>query len=97
MLKGTLRLFRVEGIPVDIHWTWLFVFVLVFWSLATNLFPATYPGRASKSSAGAWPVAARMAPTLRSTTTGSSGSCPPAQRRAPRPRLGHGRRCDAGR
>lgn len=44
MLKGTLRLFRVEGIPVDIHWTWLFVFVLVFWSLATNLFPATYPG-----------------------------------------------------
>ena len=42
MLKGTLRLFRVEGIPVDIHWTWLFVFVLVFWSLATNLFPAIY-------------------------------------------------------
>ena len=35
MLKGTLRPFRVEGIPVDIHWTWLFVFVLVFWSLAT--------------------------------------------------------------
>lgn len=39
-----MRLFRVEGIPVDIQWTWLFVFVLVVWSLATNLFPATYPG-----------------------------------------------------
>jgi PDZ domain-containing secreted protein/Zn-dependent protease len=43
-LKGTVRLFRVKGIPVNINWTWLFVFVLVFWSLATGLFPATYPG-----------------------------------------------------
>ncbi len=44
MLRSTIRLFRVKGIPVGINWTWLFVFVLVFWSLAAALFPATYPG-----------------------------------------------------
>ena len=43
MLKGNIRLFRVKGIPVTINWTWLFVLVLVFWSLADSLFPATYP------------------------------------------------------
>jgi Zn-dependent protease len=42
-LESTVRLFRVKGIPVYINWTWLFVFVLVFWSLAHSLFPATYP------------------------------------------------------
>lgn len=44
MLTSTIRLFRVKGIPVGINWTWLFVFVLVFWSLARALFPVTYPG-----------------------------------------------------
>ncbi len=43
MQRGTVQLFRVRGVPVRIHWTWLLVFVLVFWSLATSLFPATYP------------------------------------------------------
>lgn len=35
---------RVRGIPVGAHWSWLFVFGLVVWSLASSLFPAAYPG-----------------------------------------------------
>lgn len=36
-------LFRVRGVPVKIGWSWLVIFVLIFWSLATALFPSTYP------------------------------------------------------
>jgi hypothetical protein len=43
VLRSTIRLFWVKGIPVGINWTWLFVFLLVFWSLASALFSATYP------------------------------------------------------
>jgi PDZ domain-containing secreted protein/Zn-dependent protease len=43
-VESTIRFFRVRGIPVGAHWSWLFVFVLVVWSLSTTLFPATYPG-----------------------------------------------------
>lgn len=43
-MESNVRLFRVKGIPVGVNWSWLFVFVLFFASLATSLFPATYPG-----------------------------------------------------
>ncbi|MEQ4204306.1 site-2 protease family protein [Actinopolymorpha sp. B9G3] len=43
MLTSSVRLFRVKGVPVGISWTWLVIFVLVLWSLAAVLFPATYP------------------------------------------------------
>jgi PDZ domain-containing secreted protein/Zn-dependent protease len=43
-VESTIRFFRVRGIPVGAHWSWLFVFALVVWSLSTALFPATYPG-----------------------------------------------------
>lgn len=39
-------LFRIRGVPVKIGWSWLIIFGLVFWSLASALFPATYPGLA---------------------------------------------------
>ena len=35
--------FRIKGVPVKVGWSWLVIFVLVFWSLATVLFPASYP------------------------------------------------------
>jgi PDZ domain-containing secreted protein/Zn-dependent protease len=41
-----MELFRVRGVPVRIGWSWLVIFLLVFWSLGTALFPATYPGLA---------------------------------------------------
>lgn len=43
-MKSSVRLFTVKGIPVGVNWTWLFVFLLVVWSLATALFPASYAG-----------------------------------------------------
>jgi PDZ domain-containing secreted protein/Zn-dependent protease/CBS domain-containing protein len=49
VLKSTIRLFRVRGIPVGVNWTWLLVFLLVFWSLADALFPVTYPGLSGAS------------------------------------------------
>ncbi|MGZ4459097.1 MAG: site-2 protease family protein [Nocardioides sp.] len=39
-----MTLFRVRGVPVKVDWSWLVIFLLVFWSLGTSLFPSTYPG-----------------------------------------------------
>lgn len=36
-------LFRVKGVPVKIGLSWLVIFALVFWSLASAMFPSTYP------------------------------------------------------
>ncbi len=44
MMESTFTLLRVRGIPIGVHWSWLFVFAIVVWSLATALFPTTYPG-----------------------------------------------------
>jgi Zn-dependent protease len=43
-MRSSVRLFKVKGIPVGVNWTWILVFVLVFWSLGREMFPATYPG-----------------------------------------------------
>jgi Zn-dependent protease len=43
-VQGSLRLGRIAGIEVSIHYTWLFAFVLVTWSLAQGFFPAMFPG-----------------------------------------------------
>jgi PDZ domain-containing secreted protein/Zn-dependent protease/predicted transcriptional regulator len=44
MMESSLTILRVRGIPIGVHWTWLFVVAIVVWSLGTVLFPATYPG-----------------------------------------------------
>jgi PDZ domain-containing secreted protein/Zn-dependent protease/CBS domain-containing protein len=43
-VESTFTFLRVRGIPIGAHWSWLFVFGLVVWSLASRLFPASYPG-----------------------------------------------------
>ena len=43
-MESSFTVLRISGIPIGAHWTWLIVFGLVVWSLATSLFPATYPG-----------------------------------------------------
>jgi PDZ domain-containing secreted protein/Zn-dependent protease len=43
-MDPSITLFRVRGIAIGAHWTWLLVFAIVVWSLASALFPATYPG-----------------------------------------------------
>lgn len=43
-MESSFTLLRVRGIPIGVNWSWLVVFGLVVWSLASALFPATYPG-----------------------------------------------------
>jgi PDZ domain-containing secreted protein/Zn-dependent protease len=43
-MESSFTVLRIKGIPIGAHWSWLFVFGLVVWSLARSLFPATYPG-----------------------------------------------------
>ena len=45
MFKRNLRLFTLQGIPVEINISWLFVLTLVTWSFATGFYPESYPGR----------------------------------------------------
>lgn len=51
MLTNSIRLFRIAGIEVGVHYSWLVVFGLVTWSLAVGLLPRAIPGIAG---AEAW-------------------------------------------
>lgn len=44
MRTGSVRIFRVAGIDVYVHVSWLVVFVLITWSLATGYYPPLIPG-----------------------------------------------------
>ncbi|MFW6151149.1 MAG: site-2 protease family protein, partial [Chloroflexota bacterium] len=43
-MKSSIRLGRIAGIEIGIHYTWIFIFILVSWSLAQGFFPQYYPG-----------------------------------------------------
>jgi Zn-dependent protease len=43
-MNETFRLGRIAGIPIGINWSWLLVFALFVWSLASAVFPAANPG-----------------------------------------------------
>jgi len=43
-MKGSLRVARIAGIEISIHYTWILIFVLITWSLAAGYFPDEYPG-----------------------------------------------------
>lgn len=42
-MESSFRIARVGGIEIGASWTWLIVVAIIMWSLATALFPATYP------------------------------------------------------
>jgi Zn-dependent protease/CBS domain-containing protein len=42
-MESSFRLGRIAGIEIGVHYTWLLAFGLVTWSLAHNMFPASYP------------------------------------------------------
>jgi Zn-dependent protease len=44
MVRSTLPLFRVHGIEVGVHVSWLIVFGLVTWSIAMGFVPQVLPG-----------------------------------------------------
>lgn len=43
-MQNSFRLLKIKGISIEAHWSWLLIFGLVIYSLASSLFPATYPG-----------------------------------------------------
>jgi len=43
-MRGSIRIARIAGIDISIHYTWLFIFVLVTWTLSKNFFPLLSPG-----------------------------------------------------
>jgi Zn-dependent protease/CBS domain-containing protein len=43
MDEGNLRIGRIFGIPIEINYSWLIIFLLVFWSLSLGYFPRYYP------------------------------------------------------
>lgn len=42
-MEANVKIGRILGIPVGLHWSWFLVFVLVTSSLAAGYFPAEYP------------------------------------------------------
>ena len=53
-MKASWNLGSIAGIQVGVHYTWLFAFGLITWSLAQGFFPQIYPGWAA---ATYWTVA----------------------------------------
>ena len=43
-MKPTFKLFRIAGITIGIHYTWIFALIFFSWTLAMVYFPAGYPG-----------------------------------------------------
>src|SRR6266540_5592160 len=43
MMANSFRLFTIGGIEVGVHISWLVIFALVTWSLASSYFPAVVP------------------------------------------------------
>jgi Zn-dependent protease/predicted transcriptional regulator len=42
-MNNSMRIFRVFGIDIKLHFTWWFVFALITWSLASSFFPHYFP------------------------------------------------------
>ncbi len=43
-MRGSIRIAKVAGIEIGIHYIWPFIFALVTWLLAANFFPQSSPG-----------------------------------------------------
>ena len=48
-MKASWNLGSIAGIQVGVHYTWLFAFGLITWSLAQGFFPQIYPGWAAST------------------------------------------------
>src|SRR6266536_2969751 len=43
-MQSSIRLGRIAGIDIGLHYTWIFAVVLIAWSLALGYFPDVVPG-----------------------------------------------------
>ena len=44
MVRSSVRLFRIAGIDIGVHVSWLIIFGLTTWSIATGVLPQVLPG-----------------------------------------------------
>ena len=42
-MGSSIKLGRVFGIEIGVHWSWIFIFAIVTWSFATSIFGEFYP------------------------------------------------------
>jgi len=42
--SNSFKLGRIAGIDIGVHWSWLFIYVLLTWSLGSTLFDEEFPG-----------------------------------------------------
>jgi Zn-dependent protease/predicted transcriptional regulator len=43
-MKASIKLFRIAGIDIGIHYSWIFIFLLFTWTLAVGYFPVQFTG-----------------------------------------------------
>ncbi len=43
MLRGSVQIAKIGGIAINIHVSWILIFILVTWTLAGSYFPQNYP------------------------------------------------------
>jgi Zn-dependent protease len=43
-MNANIKIGRISGIPINLHWSWFLVFILVTWSLAGGYLVQEYPG-----------------------------------------------------
>jgi Zn-dependent protease/predicted transcriptional regulator len=44
-MKGSMKLFKVFGIDIKLHFSWWLVFILIAWMLSASFFPQFFPGQ----------------------------------------------------
>lgn len=42
-MRSSFKLFRIAGIDIGIHYSWIFIFVFFAWTIAAAYFPSLYP------------------------------------------------------
>ena len=42
-MDSSIKLIRIWGIPIGVHFSWFLIFILTTWSLAAGYFPRAYP------------------------------------------------------
>lgn len=43
-MDSNVKLGRILGVPIGLHWSWFLIFVTVTWSLSQGVFASQYPG-----------------------------------------------------
>ena len=42
-MGSSIKLFRIFGIDIGIHWSWVFIFFIVTWTFADGILADSYP------------------------------------------------------